>query len=60
MFSGNVVLSESHEIMPKEMEKNLKSQARKKGMSRERTNAFVYGTMRKTGWKPKHRGKSKK
>ena len=37
--------------MPKAMEKNLKSQARKKGMSKERANAYVYGTMRKTGWK---------
>ena len=57
MFSGNVVLNESHEIMPKAMEKNLKSQARKKGMGKERTNAFVYGTMRKTGWKPQTKRK---
>ena len=34
------------------MEQSLKSQARKKGMSKNKTNAFVYGTMRKTGWKP--------
>ena len=60
MFSGNVVLSESHKIMPKAMEQKLKTQAKNKGMSKERTNAFIYGTMRKTGWKPKHRGKSKK
>ena len=46
--------------MPKAMEKSLKSQARKRGMGKERTNAFVYGTMRKTGWKPKHKGKSKR
>ena len=51
MFSGNVVLNESHEIMPKEMEQNLKAQARKKGMGKKRANAYVYGTMRKTGWK---------
>ena len=51
MFSGNVVLNESHEIMPKEMEKSLKAQARKKGMGKKRANAYVYGTMRKTGWK---------
>jgi len=43
--------------MPKAMEKNLKSQARKKGMGKERTNAFVYGTMRKTGWKPQTKRK---
>jgi len=57
VFSTNVVLNESHEIMPEKMEKSLKSQARKKGMSKERTNAFVYGTMRKTGWKPKTKRK---
>ena len=33
------------------MEQKLKTQAKNKGMSKERTNAFVYGTMRKTGWK---------
>ena len=57
MFSGNVVLSESHEIMPKVMEQKLKTQAKNKGMSKERTNAFVYGTMRKTGWKPQTKRK---
>jgi hypothetical protein len=57
VFSTNVVLNESHKIMPEKMEKSLKSQARKKGMSKERTNAFVYGTMRKTGWKPKTKRK---
>lgn len=38
--------------MPKEMERKLKSQAKKKGMKGKRAAAFVYGTMRKTGWKP--------
>jgi hypothetical protein len=38
--------------MPKEMERKLKSQARKRGMKGKRADAFVYGTMRKTGWKP--------
>ena len=60
MFSTSVVLDESHKIMPEKIEKSLKSQARKKGMSKERTGAYVYGALRKTGWKPKHRGKSKK
>ena len=60
MFSTNVVLNESREIMPEKIEKSLKSQARKKCISKERTAAYVYGTLRKTGWKPKHRGKSKK
>jgi len=35
------------------MEEALKKQAKKKGMSKEKAGAFVYGTMRKTGWKPK-------
>jgi hypothetical protein len=38
--------------MPKKMEKELKSEARKKGLKGERADAYVYGTMRKTGWKP--------
>ena len=43
--------------MPKAMEKSLKSQARKKGMGKERANAYVYGAMRKTGWKPQTKRK---
>ena len=39
--------------MPKVIEKKLKSQARKKGLGKKRTDKFVYGTLRKTGWKPK-------
>jgi len=39
--------------MPKEMERKLKSQAKKKGYSGERADRYVYGTLRKTGWKPK-------
>jgi hypothetical protein len=38
--------------MPKELEMKLKKEAHKKGLGEERTNAYVYGTMRKTGWKP--------
>ena len=41
--------------MPEKLERKLKAEARKKGLSKERTGAFVYGTMRKTGWKPKKR-----
>ena len=43
--------------MPKKMEKKLKSEARKKGLKGDRADAYVYGTMRKTGWKPKKKGK---
>jgi hypothetical protein len=43
--------------MPKEMEEKLKRQAKKKGFKGERADAYVYGTLRKTGWKPKHEKK---
>jgi hypothetical protein len=39
--------------MPKKMEKELKKEAAKKGLTGARADAYVYGTMRKTGWKPK-------
>ncbi len=40
--------------MPKELEKILKAKARKKGLTGDRFNAYVYGTMQKTtNWKPK-------
>jgi len=38
--------------MPKKMEQNLKKQAKKKGLTGDRADAYVYGTMRKTGWTP--------
>lgn len=39
--------------MPKKMEKELKAEAKKKGLKGDRASAYVYGTMRKAGWKPK-------
>ncbi len=39
-------------MSPKKMERELKAEAKKKGLSKERTGAYVYGTMRKGGWKP--------
>ena len=39
--------------MPKKLERKLRRQARKKGLTGERADAYVYGTLRKTGWKPK-------
>lgn len=39
--------------MPKKLERKLKAQAKKKGLKGERLSSYVYGTMRKTGWKPK-------
>lgn len=38
--------------MPLKMEKQLKTQAKKKGYGKERANAYVYGTLRKMDWKP--------
>jgi hypothetical protein len=39
--------------MPKELEEKLERKARAKGLKGKRKNAFVYGTLRKTGWKPR-------
>jgi len=39
--------------MPKALEKKLKAQTRKKGLGKKRADAYIYGTLRKTGWKPK-------
>lgn len=38
--------------MPKELERKLEAEATQQGITGKRKNAFVYGTMRKTGWKP--------
>lgn len=38
--------------MPKAMEQALMREASKKGLKGKRKNAFVFGTMRKTGWTP--------
>jgi len=43
--------------MPKVMERKLKATARKKGLKGKRAAAYVYGTLRKTGWKPKKKKK---
>jgi hypothetical protein len=40
--------------MPKVMEKKLKVEAKKKGLRGKKADAYIYGTMRKTGWKPKN------
>jgi hypothetical protein len=39
--------------MPKKLEKQLKRKAKKLGLSKKRQGAYVFGTLRKTGWKPK-------
>lgn len=38
--------------MPKVMEDRLKRIAAQKKLSKEGADKFVFGTMRKTGWKP--------
>lgn len=39
--------------MPQKMEKNLRQEALKRGLRGKRKDAYVYGTMRKTGWESK-------
>ena len=46
--------------MPAALERKLKAQAKKKGMKGARADRFVYGTMRKTGWKPSREKKGDK
>jgi len=46
--------------MPEAMERKLKAIAQAKGYSKERTNAFVYGTMRSRGWVPSTQKKKHK
>ena len=42
--------------MPKALEDKLRRQAKKKGLSGERADAYVYGTMQEvTDWKPQRR-----
>ena len=45
--------------MPVKMERKLKAEAKKKGFSGKRADAYVYGTMRKQGWKPSREKKGK-
>lgn len=38
--------------MPAAMERALKREATKKGLTGKHRDAYIYGTMRKTGWVP--------
>jgi hypothetical protein len=38
--------------MPEELERKLRAEASKRGLTGERADAYTYGTLRKTGWKP--------
>ena len=46
--------------MPKKMEEALRREAAKRGYTGERADRYVYGTMRKTGWKPSTQKKKAK
>lgn len=46
--------------MPKEMEQALKREAAKRGYGKKRADKFIYGIMRKTGWKPSTQKKKAK
>lgn len=46
--------------MPKAMETALKKEAKKKGLKGNRADAYVWGTMRKVGWKPSTQKKQKR
>ena len=39
--------------MPKKLERRLKAEAKRKHLGRRRTGAYVYGTLRRLGWKPR-------
>jgi hypothetical protein len=38
--------------MPAELERKLKASGKRKGLKGEHLRAWIYGTMRRTGWKP--------
>jgi len=46
--------------MPKKLERKLKRRAKKLKLSKKRAGAYVFGTMRKLGWKPKRKKRKKK
>jgi len=46
-------------MMPKELEAKLKRSGRKKGFVGKLLDKYVYGRLRKTGWKPSNQKKSK-
>ena len=39
--------------MPRALERKLMTEAAQKHLTGKRAQAYVYGTLRKTGWKPK-------
>jgi hypothetical protein len=45
--------------MPTKLENILKKAAQKKGLFGKRADAYMYGTLHKTGWKPKQKARYK-
>lgn len=43
--------------MPKKEEAKLRREAEKKGLKGERKDAYIYGTLRKMGWRPEREKK---
>jgi hypothetical protein len=41
--------------MPKKLEDKLVKEADKEGLKGKEKDAYVYGTLRKTGWKPERK-----
>lgn len=41
--------------MPARLERRLRAEAVRKGLSGKRANAYVFGTLRRAGWRPKRR-----
>ena len=46
--------------MPKKMKMALKKRAKQMGLGKKRMGAYIFGTMRKMGWRPKKDRKNKK
>lgn len=44
--------------MPAKLEKKLRHEAKFRGLKGAHADAYVYGTLRKTGWKPKRERKT--
>jgi hypothetical protein len=46
--------------MPKALERKLRQEAIKKGLSGKRLNEYVYGGLRDAGWQPRLKRKRKR
>lgn len=44
--------------MPSKIERKLRAEARRKRLTGKRSDAYVYGTLRRLGWKPTRGKKS--